>query len=154
MNPKLLLIFYVVYITVGATLGLFEWQFRTLENPLSLKREISALNCTRSSECGHGTCEPDGPTGHVCVCKKGWINRGRTCNYEQRSKLAAFLISLFAGTLGADWFYLALGNGLYIFAGIVKLLTIGCGGIWWLVDWIRILADGFPDGNGVALGPW
>ena len=24
-------------------------------------------------------------------------------------------------------------------------------GIWWLVDWIRILADSFPDGNGIPL---
>lgn len=23
--------------------------------------------------------------------------------------------------------------------------------IWWFVDWIRVLADSFPDGNGVPL---
>lgn len=26
--------------------------------------------------------------------------------------------------------------------------------IWWLVDWIRILTDKFPDGNGAPLKPW
>ena len=24
-------------------------------------------------------------------------------------------------------------------------------GIWWLVDWIRVLTDTFPDGNGLPL---
>ena len=28
---------------------------------------------------------------------------------------------------------------------------LGMLGIWWLVDWIRILADSFPDGNGDPL---
>ena len=64
--------------------------------------------------------------------------------------------------MGADWFYLAAGNGCYIFAGIVKLvgeglklvnlqkktepspqLTGGMLGVWWLVDWIRILDSSF-----------
>jgi len=26
--------------------------------------------------------------------------------------------------------------------------------IWYFVDWIRILCDSFPDGNGIALKPW
>jgi len=69
----------------------------------------------------------------------------------QYSKLAAFLISFLAGGLGADWFYLSAGSAGYIVAGIFKLLTLGGFGIWWLVDWIRVLADSFPDGNGLAL---
>merc|ERR1711902_87147 len=69
----------------------------------------------------------------------------------QYSKLVAFLISFFAGGLGADWFYLSAGSAAYIVAGIFKLITIGGFGIWWLVDWIHILADTFPDGNGISL---
>ena len=70
---------------------------------------------------------------------------------EGKSKLAAFLISLLAGGLGVDWFYLSMGNAGYIVAGVFKILTCGGFGIWWLVDWIRILVDNFPDGNGLPL---
>ena len=106
---------------------------------------------------------------------------------EKRSKLYAFLISFFAGGLGADWFYLSRGVFIYIIIGIVKLFLIGQAGIccclfkcetcccctfgeclktcfgpcgwvvsigifiWWVVDWVRILTDTFPDGNGMEL---
>ncbi|CAF5042852.1 unnamed protein product, partial [Rotaria sp. Silwood1] len=58
------------------------------------------------------------------------------------------------GVFGADWFYLAAGNGGYIAAGVFKLLTFGGLGIWALVDWIRVLTDSFPDGQGVSLQDW
>jgi hypothetical protein len=103
------------------------------------------------------------------------------CSYEQKPKWPTFFISLFLGGLGTDWFYLARGKGSYIVAGIFKLImSAGCcssassagrkvesrfalnvlrigyvagggGGIWWLVDWIRILSDAFSDGNGISL---
>lgn len=67
-----------------------------------------------------------------------------------------FLESFFVGGFGVDWFVLAKVNGGYnggyICAGIFKLLTFG--GIWWLVDWIRILANSFDDSNGYALADW
>ena len=68
-----------------------------------------------------------------------------------KSKLVAFLLSLFIGAYGADWFYLSAGNSNYIFLGVLKLLTCGGCYVWWLVDWIRVLADTFPDGQGRAL---
>ena len=40
---------------------------------------------------------------------------------SSRDKLTAFLISLFLGGLGADWFYLSLGNPVYIIAGQIHL---------------------------------
>jgi hypothetical protein len=33
------------------------------------------------------------------------------------------------------------------FLAVVELTMV----IWWFVDWIRILTDSFPDGNGVPL---
>jgi len=77
-----------------------------------------------------------------------WKDKEESKGY---SKLAAFLISLFLGELGVDWFYLSGGGAGYIVAGIFKMITLGGLGIWWLVDWIRILADAFPDGNGDPL---
>ncbi len=39
---------------------------------------------------------------------------------------------------------------------LVILITVCslANGIWVLVDWIRILAGGFKDGNGVTLKDW
>ena len=46
------------------------------------------------------------------------------------------------------------GSGGYIVAGVFKMLSLGGAGIWYTVDWIRILCDTFRDGNGVELKPW
>ena len=36
---------------------------------------------------------------------------------------------------------------------LTTILTLGAS-VWWLVDWIRILANAFPDGNGAPLKGW
>ena len=43
-------------------------------------------------------------------------------NYQRADKHFAFLYSAALGWMGADWFSLARGNGLYITIGIFKLL--------------------------------
>ena len=97
--------------------------------------------------CGYGL----GPYP-ACVCVKPYINKDdKKCSYKGKSKLTAFLLSAFVGILGVDWFYLSAGNAGYIIAGIFKLITGGGFGIWCAVDLIRILADSFPDGNGMEL---
>ena len=47
-----------------------------------------------------------------------------------KSKRNTFLASFLGGFFGADWFYLSSGDGLYIFAGLAKLFTVGGVGIW------------------------
>ena len=106
------------------------------------------------------------------------------CSYRQRTKLTAFLVSFFTGIFGTDWFVLSRGQPAYIIAGIAKLaISLGCiigwpivatnasknkpglsvvinvmfsiaSFMWWLTDWIRILANAFYDGHGVPLQPW
>lgn len=140
--------------------------------------------CSTDSECGLGYCR-----AYMCECYRGYITWYfmETCAYEQRTKLTAFLVSFFVGTLGIDWFVLSRGNAGYIIAGIIKLIiSFGCcigwplilvsaakksrnyivtgnvinviftaiSVIWWLTDWIRILANVFRDGNGAPLQPW
>ena len=50
-----------------------------------------------------------------------------------KSKVASLILSIFLGELGIDRFYLG-----YIGTGILKLITCGGFGIWWLIDLIMI----------------
>ena len=49
------------------------------------------------------------------------------------SWMAALILSIFVGTFGVDRFYLGK-----IGTGILKLVTFGGFGIWWLIDVILI----------------
>lgn len=52
---------------------------------------------------------------------------------KMKSKVVALVLSIFLGELGIDRFYLG-----YIGTGILKLITCGGFGIWWLIDLIMI----------------
>jgi len=65
---------------------------------------------------------------------------------DSKDWLTALLLSIFLGQLGVDRFYLG-----YIGLGVLKLLTGGGCGIWWLVDVILIATDGLKDAKGRAL---
>ena len=73
-----------------------------------LAQLTNATACNDKSQCGNGAC-----VDQVCVCNKGYVSYGlnQTCNYQQKEKLTAFLLSFLVGSTGADWFYLAQGNG-------------------------------------------
>lgn len=63
-----------------------------------------------------------------------------------KSKMVALLLSIFLGELGIDRFYLG-----YIGLGILKLLTGGGLGIWWLVDLILIATGKMKTKDGQKL---
>lgn len=65
---------------------------------------------------------------------------------SRRDWLVALLLSIFLGKLGIDRFYTG-----YIGLGILKLLTCGGLGIWWLIDLILIAAGNFRDADGELL---
>jgi TM2 domain-containing membrane protein YozV len=54
-----------------------------------------------------------------------------------------FYLSLFLGWFGVDRFYARKAG-----TGILKLITLGWGGVWWLIDLILILGDRFKDASG------
>jgi TM2 domain-containing membrane protein YozV len=63
-----------------------------------------------------------------------------------RSWLVALLLSIFLGGLGVDRFYMG-----YIGLGILKLITGGFFGIWWLIDLILIATGKLKDADGHEL---
>ena len=68
---------------------------------------LAATPCNKNSDCNNGVC-----VEYFCLCTKGFVSYGtnQTCNYQQKEKLTAFLLSFLIGSTGADWFYLAQGN--------------------------------------------
>merc|ERR1711884_398590 len=75
-------------------------------------------SCSNDNNCGKGICR-----NSKCECDRGYVSYNGVCNYQQKDKLTAFLLSILIGSTGADWFYLSAGNGGYITAGVFKLLT-------------------------------
>jgi TM2 domain-containing membrane protein YozV len=62
---------------------------------------------------------------------------------SEKSWLATLLLSIFLGELGIDRFYLGK-----IGTGILKLVTLGGFGIWWLIDVILVIAGAMTDKDG------
>ena len=71
---------------------------------------------------------------------------------SEKNGLFVFLICAFFGTLGFHRFYVGkIGTGVF------WLLTIGCFGIGWLVDMIKLLTGNFKDSKGKKVcieWPW
>ena len=66
--------------------------------------------------------------GTYCKCDLTYGTRTtdkNPCEYELRSQEVAFLLSVFLGYFGFDWFYLSQNHWLYILVGFLKfLLTV------------------------------
>ena len=60
-----------------------------------------------------------------------------------KKKSTALVLSILLGEIGVDRFYLG-----YTGLGILKLITFGGAGIWWLIDVIRIATGSMKDSKG------
>ena len=78
------------------------------------------------------TPEPAAPNPHVA--------RASQETTSNRSFIATWLFAWFLGFIGVDRFYLGK-----VGTGILKLITIGGFGIWWLVDLVLVLTNSQKD---------
>lgn len=62
---------------------------------------------------------------------------------KMKSKSTAIILSILLGNSGIDRFYLG-----YTGLGIVKLLTVGGFGIWWIIDLVMICVGSLKPANG------
>jgi TM2 domain-containing membrane protein YozV len=77
------------------------------------------------------------------ICPKcGVRQREPSGDYSSRW-VTLLLLSIFLGSLGVDRFYVGK-----IGTGILKLITGGGCGIWWIIDLIFILSEKFTDIDG------
>ncbi|KAF9107508.1 hypothetical protein BGX27_008708 [Mortierella sp. AM989] len=65
---------------------------------------------------------------------------------SDRSYPIAILLSIFFGYVGIDRFYLG-----YIISALLKLITAGGFGIWYIIDIVLIVIGALPDHNGCSL---
>lgn len=98
-----------------------------------------SLDIAPTLQCsGRGICKAWDPDAlaqssplNFCECNMYWSDP--ECRTPRKSQCYAYLLSLFLGFLGADQFYLGFHTW-----GIMKLLTLGGLGVWWLIDVVRI----------------
>jgi len=65
---------------------------------------------------------------------------------SEKSWIVTLLLCLFLGGFGVHRFYTG-----HIGIGIIQLLTLGCCGIWTLIDFILILCNAFKTADGQPL---
>lgn len=104
------------------------------------------LSCGAKPIKGNAYCNNCGSSTdpNAVICVKCGIKFGESVG--QKDWLTALLLSIFLGQLGIDRFYLG-----YIGLGILKLVTFGGCGIWWLIDLIMIATNKLKDAEGNAL---
>ena len=110
------------------------------------------VKCGFSKGTGNSFChncgQPTQPGATICTsCGFALSGNGG----EQKSKLVAVLLAFFLGSLGIHDFY--LGNNKN---GVIKIILTCCtgfgGGIWALIDFIRLLTGSLhTDANGNEL---
>lgn len=65
---------------------------------------------------------------------------------SEKDWIVTLVIAVLLGGLGIDRFY-AGSIGL----GVLKLITFGGFGLWWLIDIILLVTGNYKDGNGLTI---
>lgn len=84
--------------------------------------------------------------GHMKDAANQPLIREQIVGTPEKSQTSTFILSWLLGWLGIDRFYLG-HTGL----GVIKLITLGGFGIWWLVDLILVGIGSMKDAKGNSL---
>lgn len=68
--------------------------------------------------------------------------------FSSRSWVVALVLSVIVGSIGVDRFYVG-----HIGLGILKLITLGGFGVWWLIDLILFAVGQIKDSDGLPVVP-
>lgn len=116
---------------------------------------VACMSCGFAKGDGNKFCANCGkeinPGAAICTNCGAAVAAKAAVGGEQKSKLVAVLLAFFLGSIGIHDFYLG-----YTKYGIIKIVLTVCtgigGGIWALVDFIRLLVGSLDkDANGVEL---
>lgn len=66
--------------------------------------------------------------------------------FSEKEWIVALLLSFLLGYLGVDRFYLG-----QVWLGVLKLVSIGGFGIWWIIDLVMIATGSMRDRDGLPL---
>ena len=83
--------------------------------------------------------------------RQSWLRElAETKKGSDKNWWTAFALSLFLGYFAVDRFYLG-----YVWSGILKLLTFGGFGVWWMFDLILLSIGKLHDADdGTLKPPW
>lgn len=116
---------------------------------------VACMTCGFAKGTGEKFCANCGaginPGAAICISCGAAVKAVAAVNGDQKSKLVAVLLAFFLGSIGIHDFYLG-----YTKYGVIKIILTVCtgvgGGIWALIDFIRLLTGSLStDASGVEL---